>query len=137
MNLYWQPISDLETNDTIKPRIEFGDHYLVDFEGCDPQAITLVEPTREILIRAARDCGATLVDDRFHQYEPFGVSGIILIAESHFSVHTWPEDCFVAVDIFTSGTTMDPAVAIEIMTSGFGAKGVNVRQVTRGKLCTS
>jgi S-adenosylmethionine decarboxylase proenzyme len=111
----------------------FGQHYLIDFVGCDSKLIALVEPTREIVLRAAKECGATIVDDRFHQFQPFGVSGVVLIAESHISVHTWPENGFVAVDIFTCGE-MEPQVAIDIMRKDFMATETTVKIVVRGQL---
>ena len=114
-------------------RTDFGEHYLVDFHGCDVETISRVEPTREVLLKAARDCGATVVGDRFHQFEPAGVSGVVLIAESHFSIHTWPEDGFVAVDIFTCGE-MDPQQAIDVLAEGIRASSVGTKVLTRGKL---
>lgn len=112
---------------------DFGKHYLVDLKGCDPETIKLIEPTRAILLRAVKDCGATLVNHHFHQYEPFGVSGVVLIAESHFSVHTWPEHRFVGVDIFTCGE-MDAEVAIGGMRDGFQAREIQVKVLVRGLL---
>ena len=103
--------------------------------GCDPEIIKSVGPTREIVLRAAKECGATILDDYFHQFEPIGVSGVVLIAESHISVHTWPENGFAAADIFTCGE-MKPQVAIDIMREGFRAKEttMKVKVVVRGKL---
>lgn len=113
--------------------IGFGTHYLVDLQGCDPESIERVAPTQAILLRAVKECGATLVNQCFHQYEPFGVSGVVLIAESHFSVHTWPERRFVGVDIFTCGE-MDAEVAIEVMRSAFHAREIQVKELVRGLL---
>ena len=113
--------------------ISFGTHYLVDLKDCDPEPIKRVEPTRAILLRAVNDCGATLVNECFHQYEPFGVSGVVLIAESHFSVHTWPEHGFVGVDIFTCGE-MDAEVAIDVMRNAFQAQEIQVKTLVRGLL---
>ena len=112
----------------------FGEHYLVDLHGCDPQVIATVAPTEEALLRAATDCGSTIIEHHFHQFEPEGASGIILIAESHISVHTWPENGFVAVDIFTSGTRMKPQVAIDILEAAFKAERVDVVCLTRGAI---
>ena len=112
-------------------RTELGNHYLVDLRGCDAELIKRVEPTREILLRAVKDCGATLVDHCFHQYEPFGVSGVVLIAESHFSIHTWPEHSFVGVDIFTCGE-MDARIAIDILHDALQAREVEVKMLVRG-----
>ncbi len=92
-----------------------------------------MDPTREIVLRAAKECGATILDDFFHQFQPFGVSGVVLIAESHISVHTWPENGFAAADIFTCGE-MQPQVAIDIMKKDFRAKEATVKVVVRGQL---
>ena len=112
-------------------RTALGSHYLVDLRGCDAELIKRVEPTREFLLRAVKDCGATLVDHCFHQYEPFGVSGVVLITESHFSIHTWPEHSFVGVDIFTCGE-MDTRIAIDILHDAFRAREVEVKMLVRG-----
>jgi S-adenosylmethionine decarboxylase len=112
----------------------FGKHYLVDFKRCDPGTIERVEVTRAIFLEAAREAEATVVGELFHQFEPVGVSGVLLIAESHVSVHTWPEDLFVGVDIFTCGEEMDAEVAIDVLTRGFRAAQVDVTVHLRGRL---
>ncbi len=119
----------------MKKRADFGKHYLIDLRDCDPEIIKSVDPTREIVLRAAKECGATILDDHFHQFHPIGVSGVVLIAESHISVHTWPESGFAAVDIFTCGE-MKPQVAIDIMREGFRAKetSMSMKVVVRGQL---
>ncbi len=119
----------------MKTRSDFGKHYLIDLRDCDPEIIKSVDPTREIVLRAAKECGATILDDHFHQFHPIGVSGVVLIAESHISVHTWPESGFAAVDIFTCGE-MKPQVAIDIMREGFRAKetSMSMKVVVRGQL---
>lgn len=117
---------------TTKPH--FGKHYLVDFKQCDPETIEQVAVTRAIFLEAAREAKATVVGELFHQFEPVGVSGVLLIAESHVSVHTWPEERFVGVDIFTCGEEMDAEVAIDVLTRGFRAEQVDVRVHLRGRL---
>ncbi len=119
----------------MKKRADFGKHYLIDLHDCDPEIIKSVDPTREIVLRAAKECGATILDVNFHQFQPIGVSGVVLIAESHISVHTWPENGFAAADIFTCGE-MKPQVAIDIMREGFRAKEttMKVKVVVRGQL---
>lgn len=119
----------------MKPRSDFGKHFLIDLRDCDPEIIKSVDPTREIVMRAARECGATILDDHFHQFQPMGVSGVVLIAESHISVHTWPENGFAAADIFTCGE-MNPQVAIDIMREGFHAKetSMSMKVIVRGQL---
>ncbi len=119
----------------MKKRNDFGRHYLIDLRDCDPEIIKSVDPTREIVLRAAKECGATILDDHFHQFQPIGVSGVVLIAESHISIHTWPESGFAAADIFTCGE-MKPQVAIDIMREGFRAKAasMSMKVVVRGQL---
>ena len=70
-----------------------------------------VDPWPEILGQAAEISGAIVVNQIFHQFEPHGMTGILLLAESHISVHTWPEEKFAAIDIFSCGI-MDIDVAI-------------------------
>lgn len=115
-------------------RTDFGKHYLVDLSQCDPDKISRVDEVRRIFLRAAEESKANIVGEMFHQFEPAGVSGVLLIEESHFSVHTWPEDAFVGVDIFTCGDEMDAPIAIEALKRGFGAQLVEVKVVVRGQL---
>ena len=112
----------------------YGKHYLIDLKQCDPETLGQVEVTREIFLEAARAANATLMGELFHQFQPEGVSGVLLIAESHISIHTWPEDCFASVDIFTCGEEMEPEKAIEVLTRGFRAEHVDVTVHVRGRL---
>jgi S-adenosylmethionine decarboxylase len=112
----------------------YGDHFLVDLHGCNAAVIADVEPTQEALLAAAERCGSTIIKYFFHQFSPTGVSGVILIAESHFSVHTWPENNFVAVDIYTSGEVMQPDIAITFLKDAFTAERVEIVRVTRGQI---
>jgi S-adenosylmethionine decarboxylase proenzyme len=114
-------------------RTDFGRHYLVDFVDCDPEIIKYVASSRPIVMHAVEACGATIITDTFHQFEPFGVSGIVLIAESHVGFHSWPENGFAAADIFTCGE-MRPEVAIDLMKQGFRAREAVVRVLGRGQL---
>ena len=115
-------------------RTDFGQHYLIDFVDCDPEITQQVEPIREIVMRAAKECGATILNDLFHQFQPMGVSGVVVIAESHISVHTWPENSFVAVDIFTCGDAGRPVHACNLLAGALGAKQHSIHEVERGFL---
>ncbi|MCG8432318.1 MAG: adenosylmethionine decarboxylase [Candidatus Omnitrophica bacterium] len=114
-----------------KKRREFGKHYLVEFTGCDPETIKYTGSVEKIFLKAARKSKARIVEYYFHQYRPFGVTGIILIKWSHFSLHSWPEDNYVAFDVFTCGE-MKPEVAIEVIKQGFRARAVKTRVISRG-----
>jgi S-adenosylmethionine decarboxylase proenzyme len=132
MNSSYVSTWDREADVTKKD--DYGRHYLVDLVNCDPATLRLVGPTREVFLRAAQESNATIMGEKFHQFEPEGVSGVLLIAESHFSVHTWPEDGFAAVDIFTCGDEMDPEAAIAVLASAFGAEQTVVKVLRRGRL---
>jgi S-adenosylmethionine decarboxylase proenzyme len=78
-------------------------HLLYDVWLADLAILRRVAPWREILLEAAEQSGATVLDHQFHQFHPCGVTGFLLLAESHISVHTWPEEGLAAIDVFTCG----------------------------------
>jgi S-adenosylmethionine decarboxylase proenzyme len=110
---------------------EFGKHYLVEFIGCSPEKLSYVAEVREAFLGAAKKSRAAIIDYHFHQFEPFGVSGVILIAWSHFAIHTWPEDRYAAFDVFTCGE-MYPELAIAELEKSFEAEEVSVKIIPRG-----
>jgi S-adenosylmethionine decarboxylase len=88
-----------------------GSHLLVEFYGCDPKSLEQEEVVRHAMVEAARESEASVVTDSFHEFKPFGVSGAVIIQESHFTIHTWPEHGFAAVDLFYCSTiAVDRAV---------------------------
>jgi S-adenosylmethionine decarboxylase len=109
-----------------------GRHLLVELHGCHPDSLKKVDVVKDILVGAARACGATIVDVAFHEFNPFGVSGVVVIAESHLSIHTWPEYRYAAVDIFTCGDVIKPERAVDYIASRFRCKGPSVVEMKRG-----
>jgi S-adenosylmethionine decarboxylase proenzyme len=109
----------------------YGDHYIVEFVGCSPEKMKRVKDVKAIFLKAARKSKANILKSYFHQYKPYGVTGIILIAESHFSFHTWPEDGYIAFDVMTCGK-MYPRRAIEDIKKVFQAKKVITTVLKRG-----
>ncbi len=110
---------------------EFGKHYLVELIGCDLAQLKFVKDVQKALLQAAEASQAVILDYSFYQFQPEGVTGIILIAESHFSIHTWPQDNYAAFDVFTCGE-MDVDKAIETLKECLGAKDVKTTMVRRG-----
>ena len=92
-----------------------GKHLLLELNDCDPKLLNDISFIREIMLAAANESGATVLGESFHQFSPQGVSGVILIAESHLSVHTWPEHGYAGADIFTCGTRVKPEKAAEVI----------------------
>lgn len=76
----------------------------------------------------------TIVSSTFHTFNPHGVSGVVVIAESHLAIHTWPEYGYAAVDVFTCGETVDPAVATRALQEYLKAGKVTTIQLNRGEL---
>jgi S-adenosylmethionine decarboxylase len=109
-----------------------GRHLLLELFDCDSDAINNVEAVKGALIEAAKRAQATIVDVVFHEFNPFGVSGVVVIAESHLSIHTWPEYRYAAVDIFSCGDTLQPEVAANYLVETFGAERTSVVELQRG-----
>jgi S-adenosylmethionine decarboxylase len=109
-----------------------GRHLLLELFDCDLDAINNVETVKGALIEAAKRAQATIVDVVFHEFNPFGVSGVVVIAESHLSIHTWPEYRYAAVDIFSCGDVLQPEVAANYLVEHFGAERTSVVEMQRG-----
>src|SRR6266702_5942670 len=99
-----------------------GRHLLLEMFDCDPDAINSLESVKGALIEAAKRAQATIVDVVFHEFNPFGISGVVVIAESHLAIHTWPEYRYAAVDIFSCGEVLQPEVAASYLVEQFAAE---------------
>ena len=85
-----------------------GTHLIIELSGCDQRILGDVEQIRGAMVMAAVEAGATIVGQSFHKFSPGGVTGIVALAESHLSIHTWPEHGYAAADIFTCGAALRP-----------------------------
>ena len=83
------------------------------------------------MVSAAQACKATIVDATFHAFNPYGVSGVVVIAESHLSIHTWPERDFAAIDIFMCGAC-DPYRSIPLLKAAFAPDHIGLNEQRRG-----
>jgi S-adenosylmethionine decarboxylase proenzyme len=109
---------------------------LVELQDCNKEVLNDPGFLRDAMVRAAIDCGATVLSESFHHFSPQGVSGVVIIAESHLSIHTWPEYGYAAVDIFTCGTSVEPRKAAEALIEKLEAKNHSMREIQRGVLVT-
>lgn len=109
-----------------------GRQILVEFYDCDQSKLNDVSFIEASLIDAAKASKATLISHNFHKFSPYGVSGVVVIAESHIAIHTWPEYLYAAVDIFTCGDTIDPWVIQEKLKESFESKNVSSMEMKRG-----
>jgi S-adenosylmethionine decarboxylase len=109
-----------------------GRHLLLELFDCDADAINSLETVKAALIEAAKRAQATIVDVVFHEFNPFGISGVVVIAESHLSIHTWPEYRYAAVDVFSCGEVLQPETAVTYLVEQFGAERASVVEMQRG-----
>ncbi len=109
-----------------------GRHLLAELVDCDSELLVDSEKLEKAMKDAARIAGATVVDSVFHRYNPQGLSGIVVIAESHISIHTWPEYNYAAVDCFTCGSNVDPGKALTSLKEALGCRKMQVRELNRG-----
>src|SRR5919198_2990538 len=114
-----------------------GRHLLLELFDCDLDAINNVEAVKGALIEAAKRAQATIVDVVFHEFNPFGISGVVVIAESHLSIHTWPEYRYAAVDIFSCGEVLQPEVAANYLVEQFAAERTSIVEMQRGMFLNS
>lgn len=107
-------------------------HEIVDYLGCrESAALGQAEILRATLLEAAGRIGATVVGESFHQFSPQGVTGVVMLAESHLAVHTWPERSYAAVDLFTCGN-LDPQPGLDYLAECLGSTEMRRRTLRRG-----
>jgi len=111
---------------------EFGSHFIIELIDCSPGRLRKVRDVKQTMAEVVQKSKSTVVRSSFHQFKPEGVTGMILIKESHFAIHTWPEESYAAADIFTCGQEMDPYIAIEVMKDRFEAREVRYQIIKRG-----
>lgn len=87
-----------------------GKHTLLEFYDCDPAGLKRAREVRKLLCAAVAQGGGTIVKTVFHNFSPYGVSGVVVITESHVTIHTWPEHGYAAVDIFSCSLKLKHAV---------------------------
>ncbi|MFO7628504.1 MAG: adenosylmethionine decarboxylase [Prochlorococcaceae cyanobacterium] len=103
------------TTDTV------GKHCILELYNCDPSRLDDEAFLRSAITNAAKRAGATLLNLITHRFEPQGVTGLALLAESHISIHTWPESGYAAVDVFTCGDHTMPESACQVLVEELAA----------------
>ncbi len=111
-----------------------GKHLIIELYNCDRKLIDDPGYIESALLEAVKISGATVIGTVFHKYAPQGVTGVVVVAESHFSIHTWPEYGYCAVDIFTCGETVKPEKAKNFLFSSLAAHQIDCTMHSRGDL---
>jgi S-adenosylmethionine decarboxylase len=114
-----------------------GTHIICELSGCDGRVLTDVDRVRSIMVEAAHEANAEILKVAFHRFQPHGVSGVVVIAESHLSIHTWPESGYAAVDFYTCGDHTDPWRACEYAARKLGCQSMLTTEVKRGIASTN
>jgi spermidine synthase len=109
-----------------------GTHIVVEYFNCDPEILNDVAIIENAMIESAKKAEATIINSTFHHFSPFGVSGVVVIQESHLAIHTWPEYGFASVDIFTCGDTVDPWISYKELKISLKAEYGSAIQMNRG-----
>ena len=109
-----------------------GRHILVEFFGCKPEIMNDVAGIEKSMVDAASTAGATVINSTFHHFSPYGVSGVVVIQESHLAIHSWPEYGYAAVDLFTCGEAVDPWISFEYLKEKFEAQNYSAIELRRG-----
>lgn len=111
-----------------------GRHILVEFYDCSPELMNDVIHIENSMVAAAETAGATVINSTFHHFSPYGVSGVVVIQESHLAIHTWPEYGYAAVDLFTCGDSVDPWVSYKYLKEAFQSGHGSSMELRRGQL---
>ena len=109
-----------------------GTHIIIELSDCNATILSDVDLVTDILVNAAKCANAEILQTAFHRFAPQGVSGVVVIAESHLSIHTWPEYGYAAMDIYTCGEHTDPWKACRYAAARFQAKQMLTTEVRRG-----
>jgi S-adenosylmethionine decarboxylase len=113
-------------------RTPVGWQCLLDLFDCRQPRFDDIGWVRETLLRAADEAGASVVADNFHRFSPWGISGVVVIAESHIAVHTWPERRYAALDLFTCCSAMKTEAAVKFLIGAFQSADPQCTTVVRG-----
>ena len=114
-----------------------GQHVLLELRDCNVEKLDDLSFLRHTMLQAAEETGATIIGEIFHQFSPYGVTGVIAIAESHLCIHTWPEHAYAAVDIFTCGAAFNPTEAARMIVAALESADPELTEVERGLLKAS
>ncbi|MNE64261.1 S-adenosylmethionine decarboxylase proenzyme precursor [compost metagenome] len=110
----------------------FGRHVAVDTWGVDFEVLNNAELLQAHLVEAAEACGATVMSVQSKQFEPQGATVLVLLSESHLSIHTYPERGFAAIDCYTCGENVDPQMAIDYLVTVLQPEKAYAKKLIRG-----
>ncbi len=109
-----------------------GKHIILELYGCPAELLSQPNEIQQVMESVAAIMNATVVKSTFHHFSPLGVSGVVIIMESHLTIHTWPEYGYAAVDIFTCGI-LDIEAGVRLLEQELKASKMKQQMIERGK----
>ncbi|MDJ0774087.1 MAG: adenosylmethionine decarboxylase [Mastigocoleus sp. MO_167.B18] len=117
-----------------QPLVPVGSHCILELYECPNHLLNDFEFISQALVEAVKEAKSTLLKEVTHQFEPYGITALALLAESHISVHTWPEIGYVAIDMFTCGEHAQPEKACNYLAKAFQANKHVLLTLPRGRI---
>jgi S-adenosylmethionine decarboxylase proenzyme len=112
-------------------QLKLGEHFICDLSDCDRELLLDSERSRDLFTQAVRDSGLTIVSEGFYKFSPHGFTCFLLLAESHASLHAWPEYGYCAIDLFTCNLDMNIHPLVSKLQALFGSQRCSVRYIDR------
>ncbi|WP_059103831.1 adenosylmethionine decarboxylase [Shouchella shacheensis] len=109
-----------------------GRHVISELWGCDTDKLNNMNFIEQVFVNAALKAGAEVREVAFHKFAPHGVSGVVIISESHLTIHSFPEHGYASIDVYTCGDIIDPHVAATFIAEELKAESSEVLEVPRG-----
>ncbi len=109
-----------------------GRHIIAELYGCPEETLNNLQSIKQEMVLAAKKAGAEVRETAFHKFDPQGISGVVVISESHLTIHTWPELGYAAVDVFTCGQSVDPWLSCHYLKDNLSANNMAARELKRG-----
>ena len=110
----------------------YSRHCIMELWDCNQEFLDNRELVERLMVEAALEAGAEVREVAFHKFAPQGVSGVVVISESHLAIHTFPEHGYASIDVFTCGESIDPQVAAKLIAKKLGSKRIYEMNVERG-----
>ena len=111
-----------------------GQHVLVDMHKCNSEKLKNVETIKNIMLGATKVSKATIVGEFFKQFDPYGVSGVVIISESHLTIHTWPEYGLASIDYFSCSESVDINKAVAYIKNELESNDLRTSEISRGDM---
>jgi S-adenosylmethionine decarboxylase len=115
----------------VNATLKLGEHFIFDLSDCNPEILMDSELSYSLFAQAVHESGLTVVDEGFYKFSPHGFTCFLLLAESHASLHAWPEHNYCAIDLFTCAIGKDMMPLILRIKEAFGADKFTLRKIDR------